>query len=208
MISRIHGLLIEKKPPVIIIDVQGIGYEVEVSMNTFYQLPELNQLITLHIHFVVREDAQLLFGFYQAQERELFRQLIKVNGVGPRLALSILSSMTPDEFVLEIQQGESNHLVKIPGVGKKTAERLMIEMRDRLKSWDQTNPSNLTIDRNLSMTSGTDPVRISEREAIHALVSLGYKPQEASRMIGKLDITNLSVEQIIRQALRSTTADV
>ncbi len=160
MISRIQGTLLEKNPPSILIDVQGIGYEIEVSMNTFYQLPDIQQIAMLHTHYVVREDAHLLFGFYEHQERELFRQLIKVNGVGPRLALSILSSMTPMEFVTEIQQGESHRMIKIPGVGKKTAERLLIEMRDRLKSWNENfSIAALPNDRNLSMTSVIDQVK-------------------------------------------------
>lgn len=202
MISRLNGTLIEKSLPAIIVDVNGIGYEVEVSMNTFYQLPETLKTITLYTHFIVREDAQLLFGFYDTKERELFRHIIKVNGVGPRLALSILSCMTPDEFVQEILFGNHACLTKIPGVGKKTAERLAIEMRDRLKNWEHAKQPIAQGEQVATSVQLNDSKKVVEREAINALISLGYKPQEASRMISQLDFENLTVEETIRLALK------
>lgn len=198
MINHLRGQLVEKSPPIIILEVNGIGYELEASMNTFYHLPDTGSSLTLYTHFVVREDAHLLFGFLDEKERLLFRNLIKVNGVGPRLALSILSSMNPDEFAHCVMSGDSNSLVRIPGVGKKTAERLVLDMRDRLKSWHSQ-----TLHQNANMTDTETPksAKLLEREVIGALVALGYKPQEASRALTKIE-TNHSLEDMIRQALK------
>lgn len=199
MIGRLHGILLEKYPPQLLLDVGGVGYEVEASMHTFYRLPENQQTVTLYTHFVVREDAQLLYGFYEQRERTLFRSLIKVNGVGPKLALGILSSMDPDEFVRCISDNDANKLVRIPGVGKKTAERLIIEMRDRLKDW------TLNGEGESGSFSVMDKISNShvEQEAISALVSLGYKPQEASRLVAQIEMKDLTSEQLIRQALKA-----
>src|SRR3989338_5535862 len=144
MITHISGLLLDKKPPLLTIDVNGIGYEIFAPMSTFYQLPDAGNKITLLTHFVVREDAQLLFGFHSDQERKLFRALIKVNGVGPKLALTILSGMETDHFVQCIHAQDATRLTHIPGVGKKTAERLMVEMRDILSQWNIIE-NNITI---------------------------------------------------------------
>ncbi len=197
MIGRIEGVILEKQPPELLIDVNGVGYEVHASMNTFYQLPETGNKIVLNIHFVVREDAQLLYGFYDKAERSLFRTLVKVNGVGPKLALTILSSVTPNEFATYVADNNHAALVKLPGVGKKTAERLLVEMRDKLK---QSFSDNQTC---ASDTFSGLNINLPEQEAISALVALGYKPQEASKVIAKLDITALNTQDIIRLALKS-----
>src|SRR6188508_2465507 len=135
MIGLIRGIIIEKQPPQLVVDVQGVGYEIDAPMSTFYQLPEAGNEVRLYTHFVVREDAHHLYGFYTSEERHLFRTLLKVNGVGPRLALTILSSIAPPEFVHSILNNDTVTLVRLPGVGKKTAERLVIEMRDKLSDW-------------------------------------------------------------------------
>lgn len=198
MIAQIYGTLIEKLPPEIVIDVQGLGYEVHVSMHTFYRLPEIGEKIKLHTHFVVREDAQLLYGFFDKDERSMFRTLIKVNGVGPKLALTILSSVTPTEFTQFVLDNNSAALVKLPGVGKKTADRLLVEIRDKLK--DSPNAIGKINQESFALTSsGTMP----EQEAISALIALGYKPQEASRAIARIEIAELSSKEIIRKALQS-----
>lgn len=199
MIGRLLGTLIEKQPPLLLLDLNGVGYEVAASMNTFYHLPEVGQEVTLHIHFVVRDDAQLLYGFIDNDERSLFRLLIKVNGVGPKLALTLLSSITPAEFAKVIAENNSAALVRLPGVGKKTAERLIIEMRDRLKesSFASSNRELNTVAPNMSILQNSP-----EQDAISALIGLGYKPQEASRAIIGFDITGLNSEEIIRKALQ------
>jgi holliday junction DNA helicase RuvA len=200
MIGRIRGTLLEKQAPQLLIDVQGVGYEVQVSLNTFFDLPDINELITLHTHFVVREDVQLLYGFGEDSERQLFRELIRISGVGPKLALAILSGMSAPEFVNCVQNNDSATLVRLPGVGKKTAERLLVEMRDRLDNWAGTvdeSKATLTI-----RTSGKTAIT----EAEHALVSLGYKPQEAGRMISAQLVEGeapLPSEELIRLALKS-----
>lgn len=198
MIGRIKGVLIEKQAPTILIDLQGVGYEVQVPMSTVYQLPELGDVVTLHTHFVVREDAQLLYGFANKQERSLFRALIKVNGVGPKLALTILSGIETDDFVRCVRDDDTATLVRLPGVGKKTAERLLIEMRDRLKDWHLPG-SDL-----LSGPVPTVPSMDLLLDAESALIALGYKPVEASKAIAAANdesITNS--EDLIRRALRN-----
>lgn len=197
MIGRLHGVLIAKQPPQLLIDVQGVGYEVEAPMSTFYQLPATGTAITLHTHMVVREDAHLLFGFATERERRLFRTLIKVNGVGPKLALTILSGISADDLVRCLQENDSAALVRLPGVGKKTAERLIVEMRDRLD--DLQSDGVLPV----AMAATQAPVtRDEERDALSALVALGYKPQEASRLISGVESAGLSSEEIIRAALK------
>lgn len=200
MIGRIRGLLIEKQLPFVLIElINGIAYDVEVPMSTAYQLPEIGSEIILYIHFTVREDAQLLYGFAQKKERLLFRDLIKVNGVGPKLALSILSSFEIGAFIQCINAGDVAALTKIPGVGKKTAERLVIEMRDRLSGRDDVAADAMP---NLAGYSGASPIN----EAISGLIALGYKPQEASRAVSKLQGVDLSCEEIIRKALQGMIA--
>lgn len=135
MIGRLRGIVIEKQPPEVLLEVGGIGYEVQMPMSCFYELPQVGQEAIIFTHFVVREDAQLLYGFNKKSERELFREVIKANGVGPKLGLAILSAMTASQFVRSVELEDVTTLVKIPGVGKKTAERLVVEMKDRLKGW-------------------------------------------------------------------------
>lgn len=196
MIGRLRGTLVMKRPPWLILDVGGVGYELEAPMSTFYQLPVLEQIVVLHTHLVVREDAQLLYGFASEDERELFRQLIKVNGVGPKLALAILSGISADDFARCVNEGETAALVRLPGVGKKTAERLVIEMRGRFDDWRPNN--DLTIAAGAESVTVDDPVK----EALTALIALGYKPQEASRMLQGLDTKEKRSEDIIRMALQ------
>ncbi len=197
MIGRIRGTLVDKKPPEIQIDVAGICYEVQVPMSTLYQLPELGKELTLHTHFVVREDAQLLYGFFEEKDKSMFRSLIKINGVGPKMALGILSSMQANEFVRAVRSNDINAMVKMPGIGKKTAERLLIEMRDRLKDWDDDTEAGST----------QAPVSASiTNDAETALVSLGYKPQQAAHAIAAVLKANPEItgsEELIRRSLKS-----
>ena len=196
MISQLRGIILEKQPPLLLLEVNNIGYEIDAPMSTFYRLPEVGESILLFTHFVVREDAHHLYGFYSREERTLFRTLLKVNGVGPRLGLTILSSMDPQEFVYSIVNNNIANLVKLPGVGKKTAERLVIEMRDKLGqsslASDALHPPQISL-------PNTNQVI---QDAISALIALGYKPQEASRAISKVEDKQLSSEEIIRRALR------
>jgi Holliday junction DNA helicase RuvA len=197
MIGLLRGRLLGKHPPQLLLDVQGVGYEIEAPMTTFYDLPAPGAEVVLHTHLVVREDAHTLYGFATVTDRDLFRNLLRVNGVGARLALAILSGMDAGAFARCIHAGDSAALVRLPGVGKKTAERLIIEMRDRLEKAGALQVSG---------TAGaiaTAPVQPVE-EAVTALIGLGYKPQEASRMVRGLDTTNLSSEEIIRSALQAT----
>lgn len=199
MIGRIRGVLVDKKPPEIQIDVAGICYEVQVPMSTLYQLPEVGKELTLHTHFVVREDAQLLYGFFEEKDKAMFRSLIKINGVGPKMALGILSSMEADEFVRAVQNNDINAMVKMPGIGKKTAERLLIEMRDRLADWEGAGHATGDAARPQSNASITN-------DAETALVSLGYKPQQAAHAIAQVLKANPEIsdsEALIRQALKS-----
>lgn len=192
MIGRLHGTLIEKQPPLLMIDVNGVGYEILAPMHTFYHLPEVNLPVTLHTHLIVREDLQQLYGFFDTTERTLFRSLIKVNGIGPKLALSILSAIEPQAFVQCIQHNDTSRLVSIPGVGKKTAERLVIDLRDALKDWMTTDPKTSTP---LTTTQSIE-------DAISALTALGYKPQEAKRIVNKVATPDLNSEALIRLALQ------
>ncbi len=197
MIGRLKGEIIYKKPPQILIDVNGVGYEVEAPMTTFYELPEAGQKAVLLTHMVVREDAQLLYGFASDGEREMFRQLIKINGVGPKLALTILSGISSAELARCVNDHDVAALVKLPGVGKKTAERLIIELADKLKAFP-------TAEASPSKAGSETAVAVNPKlEAESALVALGYKAQEAARMIKGIDTTALNSEQIIRQALQS-----
>lgn len=199
MIGRLNGILLEKQPPFILIDVNGVGYECQAPMNTIYHLPEVGQKTILHTHLSVSENSHTLFAFFSLEERKLFRELIKVNGVGPKLALAILSAMNAVEFVQNIRQGEVNTLVKIPGVGKKTAERLIIEMKDRLKDWFTDSVEQ----NNLNMSAPISNQKASIQEAISALVSLGYKPVDASKAISKLEDDSLPAATLIRLALKN-----
>ncbi len=198
MIGRIYGRLADKQAPTILVDTGGLCYEVEVPMSTLFQLPNVGEEVSLFTHFVVREDAQLLYGFYADSDRSLFRSLIKVSGVGPKLGLAILSGMDGDSFVRCIQRGDNAALVQLPGVGAKTADRLIIELRDRLKDWvvDGKRPAFAT-------TAGDSSGQLIG-DAESALVALGYKPQEASRAIAAVMGDNIdNSEELIRLALRS-----
>ncbi len=193
MIARLEGELLDKQAPCVLIDVNGVGYEVNVSLNTLVSLPEIGANLALLTHFVVREDAQTLYGFISSRERELFRALIKVNGVGPKMALGILSGMTVDEFSTAVFSEDIGLLVKLPGVGKKTAERLVIEMRDIIDSVGLTSA--------MDSSNENKDVRL---EAEGALISLGYKQQDVSKIMSKLDLKSVSTaEDIIRLALKS-----
>ena len=198
MIGRLSGILLEKQPPHILLDVQGVGYELDAPMSTFYQLPALGEKVTLHTHMVVREDAQLLYAFADKRGRELFRELIRLNGVGPKLALALMSGMEVDELVMAVQHQDVSALVRVPGVGKKTAERLLIELRDRFKAWDAL-PGAVS----LAAPSGiaNAPVKPSA-DAVSALIALGYKPQEASKAVAAVEEDGLSSEELIRRAFR------
>jgi len=198
MIGRLRGILLEKTPPFLLLEVQGVGYEVEAPMSTFYQLPAQGEEVMLYTHLIVREDAQLLCGFASESERRLFRSLIRVNGVGAKLALAILSGMSADEFAAAVQDEDTARLTRLPGVGKKTAERLIVEMRDRLADW-QAAPAAASAGEPAPAAAG-DPVK----EALTALVALGYRPAEASRMVEKVDSDGLGSEDIIREALKAS----
>jgi len=202
VIGRLRGNILEKQPPLVLLEAHGVGYEIHMPMTCFYELPELQHEAVIFTHFVVREDAQLLFGFNSKQERALFRELIKVNGVGPKLALAILSGMSAQQFVTAVEKEEIASLVKLPGVGKKTAERLVVEMKDRFKGMHGDlfgGDSAFT----LTTPSAEPETNDAESEAVAALVSLGYKPQEASRMISKVGRPDADCETLIREALRA-----
>ncbi|MHA7814876.1 MAG: Holliday junction branch migration protein RuvA [Pseudohaliea sp.] len=198
MIGSLRGVLVAKQPPEILVDVGGIGYELQVPMTTLFQLPALGQEVALVTHFAVREDAQVLYGFIDARDRELFRNLVRVSGVGPKLALAILSGMDADSFVRCVQRDDSASLVALPGVGRKTAERLLVEMRDRLKDWldDAAVPA--------ATPAAERPADITA-DAEGALVALGYKPAEAARLVAAVNDDSIDdSEELIRRALRST----
>ncbi len=202
MIGRLRGNILEKQPPLVLLEAHGVGYEIYMPMTCFYELPELNHEAVIFTHFVVREDAQLLFGFNNKQERALFRELIKTNGVGPKLALAILSGMSAQQFVTAVEKEEIAALIKLPGVGKKTAERLVVEMKDRFKGLHGdlfSGESAFTLTAPHAEPESND----AEAEAVAALVSLGYKPQEASRMISKVGKPDADCETLIREALRA-----
>ena len=199
MIGRLHGILFGKKPPELLLDVHGVGYELSAPMSTFYQLPETGASVTLHTHLVVREDAQLLYGFASEAERQLFRTLLKVSGVGPKVALAILSGMAVEEFVRCVRSNDAAPLVRVPGIGKKTAERLLIEMRDRVASWETGTP----IGQPSKMPGLPIGKSNAMKDAVEALISLGYSPPEASRMVNAVESADLSSEKIIRAALQT-----
>jgi len=197
MIGFLRGKLVHKAPPFLVLDVQGVGYEVEAPMTTFYDLPAINEEIKLHTHLVVREDAHILFGFSTEADRSLFRTLIKVNGVGPKLALTILSGQSAEEFHRCIQDNDTQSLVRLPGVGKKTAERLVIEMRDRLPGLGDSAMTK-TDQTGAVIPSVANP----KQEAVSALCSLGYKPVDASKMVQNISAEGKTCEDIIRLALQ------
>lgn len=197
MIARLAGTLLERRPPHLLVDVGGVGYEVEAPMSVFDKLPGTGQPCTLLIHQVVREDAHLLFGFVSASDRELFRSLLKISGVGPKVALGILSSVSAADFALMVESGDSQALTRLPGIGKKTAERLILEMKSRLDGLDIRTDSQ----------AGTGAAGAGERnaaaEARAGLVALGYSPAEALKMIKSAGDDAASAEAMIRQALKN-----
>ena len=203
MIGRLRGTLIEKQPPEILLEVGGVGYELQLPMTCFYELPPIGQEAVLHTQFVVREDAQLLYGFVNKRTRALFRELLKANGVGPKLALAILSGMSASQFVSAVEREEIGLLVKIPGVGKKTAERLVVEMKDRLKGWSEGALFTPFTDAMTTLPGDADKPSSVEDEAVSALLALGYKPQQASLVVSKIYKSDMTVEAVIREALRS-----
>ncbi|MDI1308659.1 MAG: Holliday junction branch migration protein RuvA [Methylotenera sp.] len=188
MIARLNGTLIEKSPPLIVIDCSGVGYEVEVPMSTFYNLPELGQKVQILTHFVVREDAQLLYGFGSEQEKNTFKQLLKVNGIGAKSALSILSGVSVDDLVSAVSQQEVGMLTRIPGIGKKTAERLLLELKDKFIV--------------TGSTTAQPQAKSATHDVLNALITLGYNEREASAAVKLLD-KEVSVTDGIKQALKS-----
>lgn len=204
MIGRLRGILIEKQPPEVLIEVSGVGYEVQMPMSCFYELPNVNEEAIIYTHFVVREEAQLLYGFNTVKERALFREVIKANGVGPKLGLAILSGMTASQFVTCVEHEDVSTLVKLPGVGKKTAERLVVEMKDRLKGWvthDLFTPA--TDAAPVDVISNSRTTHNAQDEAVSALISLGYKPPMASKVVSQVAGADMTSEMIIREALKS-----
>ncbi|MGY4677355.1 Holliday junction branch migration protein RuvA [Pasteurella sp. P03HT] len=203
MIGHLKGRLVEKQPPEILLDVQGVGYELLLPMTSFYDLPEVGQNVALFTHLVVREDAHLLFGFSQKTDRTLFRELIKTNGVGPKLALAILSAMSVTEFAYAIEREELSKLIKIPGVGKKTAERLLVELKGKFKGIQQED--FFVQSQHLpSVEQHIQPSEEPSGEAISALIALGYKAMEAEKMVKKVNKPGFSSEQLIREALKAS----
>ena len=198
MIGQIEGTIIEKNPPEILVEVAGITYEILVPMSTLYQLPESGELVRLHTHFSVREDAQTLYGFFDAETKKMFRSLVRVNGVGPKMALGILSGMSVEDFVQAVRNNDSEAMVRMPGIGKKTAERLMIEMRDKMIEWgsDDNVGSDISSQTKSSFT----------KDAEIAMINLGYKPQQAARAIAQVLKVNPEIndsEELIRFSLKS-----
>jgi Holliday junction DNA helicase RuvA len=201
VIGSIRGVLVAKQPPDILVEVSGVGYELQVPMTTLFRLPGVGEEVSLVTHFAVREDAQLLYGFIDERDRVLFRSLIRVSGVGPKLALAILSGMDADSFVRCVQRDDAASLVALPGVGRKTAERLLVEMRDRLADWLAEPAAGVAAARGAAV-----PDNAADAEG--ALVALGYKPAEAARLVAAADDgTAADSEELIRRALRATLRD-
>lgn len=193
MIGRLTGLMLEKHPPLVLVDVQGVGYEINVPMSTFYNLPAVGEKITLHTYLVIREDVHLLFGFATDAERQVFRQLVKISGVGARTALAILSGLSVADLHQAVASQDSSQIIKIPGIGKKTAERLLLELRDKLSS------NIVNVDSSMSSS------RVNS-DILNALLSLGYNAREASWTIKQLS-SDVTVSEGIRQALKLLSKD-
>ncbi len=201
MIGYLRGILLEKQPPHVILDVNGVGYELEVPMTTLYQLPVVGEPLVLHVHLVVREDAQLLYGFFEKRDRALFRELIRLNGVGPKLALALMSGMNVDELIQCVNAEDTARLMKVPGVGKKTAERLLVELKDRFKNWESTPLAGQNSTEPTGASTVTD-AHSAEKDAVSALISLGFKPAQASHTVSIVFEDGLSSEDLIRRALK------
>ncbi|MCL7461579.1 Holliday junction branch migration protein RuvA [Pseudomonas sp. NW5] len=198
MIGRLRGLLAEKQPPHLMVEAGGVGYELEMPLSSLYRLPAIGEPVTLYTHLVVREDAHLLYGFAERRERELFRELIRLNGVGPKLALALMSALEVDDLVRCVQQDDLKSLTRVPGVGKKTAERLLVELRDRFTAWE-TQPGVIALALEPTRSA---PVSSAESDAVSALTTLGFKPAEAARAVAAVLEDGLSSEELIRRALK------
>jgi Holliday junction DNA helicase RuvA len=202
MIAFLRGLVLSKVLPTIVIDVNGVGYEVETSLTTYLQVPEAGQPVELHIHLHLREDAFALYGFYTDRERALFRRLLKISGVGPKVALGILSSSTPDQFVCAVLSHDVQTLTRLPGIGKKTAERLILEMKDGLSEWQYDRPAMTP----QGLSAGTNAQPNRQQELLEALNALGFKRQEALQMLKKLNFSeSVSIEELLREALQQVS---
>jgi len=198
MIGFLRGVLVAKKAPSLLLDVGGVGYEVDAPMSTFYKLPGLGESVTLHTHLAIREDAHTLYGFHTEDERALFRRLIRTTGVGAKLALAILSGISADDFHRCVQMNDTAMLVRLPGIGKKTAERLIIEMRDRLPGTGEGLVVSISSGGGISQPVQTSPIP----DAVSALVALGFKPQDANAMVRAIPVEGKSSEDLIRLALQ------
>ncbi len=201
MIGRLRGELVSKVPPFLLLDVNGVGYDVESPMSTFYNLPTVGEQVILFTHLAIRDDAHVLYGFASESERSLFRSLLKVSGVGAKMALAILSGMSADEFASCVQASDTASLVRLPGIGKKTAERLIVEMKDRL---DKLELGDVT-----ARPKGAAPAveHSPVADAVGALISLGYKANDASRMVRGIECEGLSSEEIIRASLKAAVTN-
>lgn len=199
MIGQIRGILIDKQPPTIIIEANGVGYAIDVPMTTLFDLPELNQEVTVFTHLVVREDIQQLYGFLSQNDKSLFQTLIKINGIGAKMALAILSSMDTQTIVNCIAMKDSATLTQVPGIGKKTAERLILDMQDRLTQFTDRRPEGTKTTTAISAPDGY----LAQQDAISALQALGYKPQASQKVIKALYEEGKSSETLIKEALQS-----
>ena len=206
MIARLSGTLVAKQPPLLVIDVAGVGYEVEAPMSTFYDLPGVGEPVTLITHLVVREDAHILYGFLRERDRALFRSLLKVTGVGAKMALAILSGMDAQRFVLCVEQEDITALSRLPGIGKKTAQRLVMEMKDRIMDLGFQAVPAAGARLGAAADSTAEPSALSD--AVSALIALGYRPVDANRMARSVDDGAKTSEEIIRAALKAVTPPV
>ncbi|MDH4258815.1 MAG: Holliday junction branch migration protein RuvA [Gammaproteobacteria bacterium] len=192
MIGYLRGKLVRKQPPALIIEVAGVGYELEAPMSTFYKLPELGSEVNLHTHLVVREDAHLLYGFATEDERRLFRDLLRVSGIGPKIGLALLSGINVETFLVCVEAQDVDMLIRIPGIGRKIAERLLIEMRDRIRALGP-----------ISSAPQSGDGASAQAEAYSALVALGYRPVEVTRLLKSVDNEGAGTEELIRRALQA-----
>ena len=197
MIGYLKGKILRKNPPFLLLDVNNVGYELEAPMATFYALPEQGE-VSLFAHLVVREDAQLLYGFSDESQQQLFRILLKINGVGPKVALAILSTLSVEELVQCVNQNDSTTLIRVPGIGKKTAERMIIDLRDRIAAFDGAEQYSQSV-------PGEDPVANPSQDAIGALMALGYKQAEATRAVRAMEADHTERDDLIRSALQYLT---
>lgn len=193
MIGHLRGRLVRKAPPALIVDVGGVGYELEAPMSTFYRLPEVGSEVELHTHLLIRDDAHLLYGFSTEDERRLFRDLLRVTGIGPKIGLALLSGMDVDTFLLCVEVQDVDALTRVPGIGRKTAERLLIEMRDRIRALGELSSAT----PRLNQPAG------AQAEAFAALVALGYRPAEVTRLLRSVDNEGAGTEELIRRALQA-----